>query len=430
MKNLDNPSYLDLVSAVENQTLSAIFQGEKSLIMLKFQGGKNPLLGIDSTQHAPRIFLIEHDAPSLLHDLHEHRLSGKLKGWLCFKLVKDAHAIAFHFRSKSEVTTQILTWYGSIHAPHWVLKQNNQIVMHGLDLHPPFKVRAEKPLAPLQVIKTNLSTLVIPFFMQSFQTLLDQAITIKKRRQKALIEDDKNHELHLVAKTIAEDILSQQKIDLTYLKSHYQFVFPYDRYPTIGSLTSALFNMYKRAKQGLVQCDKQSQLNQTSLNELLTLREQTLQLNLERYQSLKGDLERLHLLHTSKDKQSKNAAYAPYRLSYKDISLSFGKNKQQNHHLTFHLAKKNEIFLHIKDYPGSHIILHQTSFDHDALIFAGQLALYLSKQTSGEVTYAKVGSLKAGQTVGAVIVKDARHMKIHANPSLDFVSLLLTTTRY
>jgi predicted ribosome quality control (RQC) complex YloA/Tae2 family protein len=430
MKNLDNLSYMDLLSAVENQTLSAIFQGEKSLIIFKFQGGKNVLIGIDSTQHTPRIFLIDHDAPSLLQDLDEHRLSGKLKGWSCFKLVEDAHAIHFHFRSKSESTSQVFTWYGSMHTPYWVLTYQHQIMMHALDLHPPFKVRGEKPLAPLQVIKTNLSKLLIPMLMQSFQTRLDQAITLKKRRQEALAKDYATHQLHLIAKTIAEDVLSQQKIDLQYLTSHYQFAFPYDRHSTIGSLTSALFTMYKRAKQGLVQSENQAKLNQASLNELIRLREQTSQLNLESYQAIKVQLERLHLLHTSKDKQSKNAAFAPYRLSYKHLSLSFGKNKQQNHHLTFHLAKKSEIFLHIKDYPGSHIILHQATFDHDALIFAGQLALYLSKQTSGEVTYAKVGSLKAGQTVGAVIVKDAKHMKINANPSIDFASLLLTTTRY
>ncbi len=430
VKNLDLLSLHDLVTVIEKQTLSSVFHVGKSLLILKFQGGKRPLIAIESTQASPQIWVVDVDEESLFSDIGEHPLSGKLKGWVCLNVAVDGTKVEFNFISKAKTTKQALVWYGSHHAPHWLLQQDETILMHSLDLHPPFKVRGEQPLAPLTIMRTTLSTLLLPVLMKTYQTLLDQVIAIKLRRKEALDSDHQKHQHHLLAKTIADDILSQQTIDIPYLQSTYKFAFPYHHYTSIGTLTSALFKTYKRAKQGLSHWQTQQDLNQAMYDQLITMREQTLSVSLKHYFSVKQKLETLHLIHTSKDKQSENAAFSPYRLTYKQLHLSFGKNKQQNHHLTFHLAKKNEIFLHIKDYPGSHIILHQSSFDHDALIFAGQLALYLSKQTSADVTYAKVGSLKPGKSIGSVIIKDAKHVKINTNPSIDFAQLLLTTTRY
>jgi predicted ribosome quality control (RQC) complex YloA/Tae2 family protein len=112
-----------------------------------------------------------------------------------------------------------------------------------------------------------------------------------------------------------------------------------------------------------------------------------------------------------------------------NIKYSFGKNSKQNDFLTFSIAKKNDIFMHIYGEPGSHLILHHTTFDHDAIIKGAQLVLALAKKISGEITYAKVGSLKRTTQIGQVVVKDGKKIKVNANPNWAN-QVLLTIKRY
>ncbi|MFZ9782483.1 MAG: hypothetical protein ACO3C8_04635, partial [Bacilli bacterium] len=66
--------------------------------------------------------------------------------------------------------------------------------------------------------------------------------------------------------------------------------------------------------------------------------------------------------------------------------------------------------------PGSHLILHHSQFDHDWLVKGAQLVLALAKQTTGLVTYAKVGSLKRTTSLGQVLIKDVKHIRVNADP--------------
>ena len=40
------------------------------------------------------------------------------------------------------------------------------------------------------------------------------------------------------------------------------------------------------------------------------------------------------------------------------IRISFGKNNLQNDDLTFHYARRNELWFHTKDYHGAHVVVH------------------------------------------------------------------------
>ena len=43
------------------------------------------------------------------------------------------------------------------------------------------------------------------------------------------------------------------------------------------------------------------------------------------------------------------------------------------------LANKNEIWLHVKDIPGSHVVIRSTNPSEDTILEAAQLAAYFSK---------------------------------------------------
>ena len=56
-----------------------------------------------------------------------------------------------------------------------------------------------------------------------------------------------------------------------------------------------------------------------------------------------------------------------------------GKNNLQNDRLSFKTANKNEIWLHVKDMPGSHVIIRDTNPSEQTILEAAQLAAYFSK---------------------------------------------------
>ena len=66
--------------------------------------------------------------------------------------------------------------------------------------------------------------------------------------------------------------------------------------------------------------------------------------------------------------------------------ISVGKNNKQNDYLTFKIARKNEIWMHTKDIPGSHVVIHEEEPDEPTMREAANLAAYFSKaRASGSV---------------------------------------------
>ncbi|MBD5806700.1 NFACT RNA binding domain-containing protein [Limosilactobacillus walteri] len=79
-------------------------------------------------------------------------------------------------------------------------------------------------------------------------------------------------------------------------------------------------------------------------------------------------------------KQRKVKPSAPDEFHTSDRTLVLvGKNNLQNDRLSFKLANKNEIWLHVKDMPGSHVVIRSTKPSDKTLLEAAELAAYFSK---------------------------------------------------
>lgn len=102
-----------------------------------------------------------------------------------------------------------------------------------------------------------------------------------------------------------------------------------------------------------------------------------------------------------------------------------GKNNRQNDMLTLRLADKEDIWLHAKDIPGSHIIIRTEGKTVDALTLtqAGILAATFSKAKQGSkvpVDYTQVKYVKkpSGAKPGMVIFTDNNTMVVDPDTSL------------
>jgi len=89
-------------------------------------------------------------------------------------------------------------------------------------------------------------------------------------------------------------------------------------------------------------------------------------------------------------------------VNYKGEQICFGKNALTNEKLTFSIANKNDTFLHIKDYHGSHIVIRNSQLNNDTLLFAAELAITLADKETGEVYYANIKDVKKGGKPGLV----------------------------
>jgi predicted ribosome quality control (RQC) complex YloA/Tae2 family protein len=90
------------------------------------------------------------------------------------------------------------------------------------------------------------------------------------------------------------------------------------------------------------------------------------------------------------------------------ITISVGKNNKQNDYLTFKVAARNHIWLHTKDIPGSHVVIHDEQPDENTILEAAMLSAYFSKareSSSVPVDYTEVKHVKKpnGSKPGFVI---------------------------
>ena len=104
----------------------------------------------------------------------------------------------------------------------------------------------------------------------------------------------------------------------------------------------------------------------------------------------------------NKDNKKIQPSYLPYKYSDNEIVIYFGKNYLQNKYLTFEIANKNDLFIHVKDYHGSHVILPKLYINNENIEKCCKLALFLSNLTQGELNVAEVRNVKKTNIQGLV----------------------------
>ncbi|KXZ39590.1 Predicted component of the ribosome quality control (RQC) complex, YloA/Tae2 family, contains fibronectin-binding (FbpA) and DUF814 domains [Alkalithermobacter thermoalcaliphilus JW-YL-7 = DSM 7308] len=129
----------------------------------------------------------------------------------------------------------------------------------------------------------------------------------------------------------------------------------------------------------------------------------------------------------SKEEQLKST---PHKfISCDNFTMYVGKNNKQNDYLTFKLASSDDIWLHTKDIPGSHVIIKTNGkqVPHSTLVQAAILASYFSKarmssNVAVDFTYRKNVKKPNGAKPGMVIYEN--NNTLYVTPSEEaFVSI-------
>lgn len=131
------------------------------------------------------------------------------------------------------------------------------------------------------------------------------------------------------------------------------------------------------------------------------------------------------LMHKQSRKQAKHKNKPNVlHLLVDDVDIYVGKNNLQNNYITHHLSRKKDIWFHVKDYHGSHVLCKCENPDEKLIRMCANLAAYFSKgqmSSSVPVDYCPVSQLKKvpGSTIGFVTMKS--YKTIYIDPEKDQV---------
>lgn len=117
----------------------------------------------------------------------------------------------------------------------------------------------------------------------------------------------------------------------------------------------------------------------------------------------------------NRGKRQKEVPSAPLEFELEDFSVLVGRNNRQNDMVTFRLSRAEDIWLHVKNMPGSHVLIRaqHREVPDTVILRAAQIAAYYSGgRESGQVPvdYTEVKNVRkpSGAAPGMVIY-DSQH---------------------
>lgn len=142
------------------------------------------------------------------------------------------------------------------------------------------------------------------------------------------------------------------------------------------------FTRYQKAKNSIDIIKEQISIAETELEYFEALYHQILTASPKDIQEIREELIEEGYLRERQKKQVKKAQNAKPVLdqyTYGDTEILVGKNNKQNDYLTNKVAARDEIWLHTKDIPGSHVVIRSKNPSEETILQAAKLAAYFSK---------------------------------------------------
>lgn len=182
---------------------------------------------------------------------------------------------------------------------------------------------------------------------------------------------------------------------------------------------------YSKLKKGQKYLQEQIGITENEISYFTGLLEQLDQADFDTAEEIKQELIKGGYIAAkqTRKRQKKHAQEGPHISSItlgNGVKISYGKNNLQNDALTWHHARRNEIWLHAKDYHGSHVVIHESDPDEYTLRLAAEIAAYFSagrNSSSVPVNYCPISQLKKIPGAKPGMVQLGSYKTIYIDPS-------------
>jgi predicted ribosome quality control (RQC) complex YloA/Tae2 family protein len=191
-----------------------------------------------------------------------------------------------------------------------------------------------------------------------------------------------------------------------------------------------MFHKYSKAKKIIANASVHSQTTREELNYLAGVENSTeMADDLEVLNQIKLELVQQNYLKQKESKQvkttRKDKPSPGVYISGDGFTILAGKNNQQNDHLTMKMAKPDDIWLHTREIPGSHIVIRTEGKDvpESTLNQAAALAAFFSKAKNStkvpvDYTQRKFVNKPKGAKPGYVIYSSFKTVIVNPDPQL------------
>jgi predicted ribosome quality control (RQC) complex YloA/Tae2 family protein len=178
-------------------------------------------------------------------------------------------------------------------------------------------------------------------------------------------------------------------------------VIPLDPLKTPSDNAQKYFSKYQKAKNSIEIVKNQIRLAEEELLYFESLQQQLMAASIRDIAEIREELVDEGYIRERQKKKNKSPNQGKpiletYRAS-NGTDILVGKNNKQNDYLTNKLAGRDEIWLHTKDIPGSHVVIRSKEPDDETIKEAATLAAYFSKarlSSSVPVDFTKVRYVK------------------------------------
>ncbi|WP_304580928.1 Rqc2 family fibronectin-binding protein [Dubosiella newyorkensis] len=185
------------------------------------------------------------------------------------------------------------------------------------------------------------------------------------------------------------------------------------------------YQKYHKMKRSLSILEEQIARCQEDIEYFTQLKEQLQHASWEDGLEIREELIKNKYLLPKKAAKGKKKPKRPHVLHLKvdEADIYVGKNNLQNNYITHHLGNKNDVWFHVKDYHGSHVLLKSEEVDESLIRMCAMLATYFSKgrhSSSVPVDYTTISQLKKvpGSKIGFVTMKSYKTIYIDPDESL------------
>lgn len=122
----------------------------------------------------------------------------------------------------------------------------------------------------------------------------------------------------------------------------------------------------------------------------------------------------------TKGKVRKPLPVPPMRFSVQNATVLLGRNNTQNETLTFHTARENDLWLHVKGAHGSHVVIQADTLLPQVVQIAAEIAAAYSEQAQGDkiavdYTLRKYVKRHPSKQKGMVIYTDYKTITVNPN---------------
>lgn len=272
---------------------------------------------------------------------------------------------------------------------------------------------------------------------KTVQTKLDRDLNKLNKQREEFLESKKREKYKVYGDLISANIYKidkgadKVKLENFYTENLEEINIPLDPKLSPPQNAQRYYKKYAKLKNASKLLEKQIPKTKYEIdyleNILISIDNCT---EVEELDEIKDELRREGYL-KGKDKKNKNKkerTSKPYHfISSNNLDIYVGKNNKQNDYLTLRFANKDDIWLHSKDIPGSHVIirLEDAEVPEETLYEAALLAAFYSKAKNSQnvaIDYAQKKNVKKpkGAKPGMVIYE--KNNTIYVTPKKEEIN--------